>query len=92
MKVLPFVVPPNEQKMELIKFAEKLLTEEIALKKASVATPDGTFEFGLFPTGTEILGAYLARDTEGKIIDGMVSQFTCPEGLEWFQKMQQRVL
>ena len=91
-KVLPFIVPPNEEKMENIKFAEELLTNETPLRKASIATPEGTFEFGLFPTDTDVLGACLARDTEGKIIDGTVSQFTASNGLKWFQQMKERML
>jgi len=91
-KILPFVVPPNEAKMENIRFAEELLTNETAIRKASFATDEATFEFGIFPIGPEILGACLTRDTDGKIVDGFVRQFTEPNGLKWFQDMQQRIL
>lgn len=90
-KVLPFV-SPNEAKLVDIKFAEKLLANETAIKKARIATEEATFEFGIFPAGGEILGACLTRDDEGKIVDGFVRQFAEPDGLSWFQQMQKRML
>jgi len=91
-KILPFIVPPNDAKKENIKFAEELLTNEIAIKKASFTREEATFEFGIFHPGGEILGACLTRDTDGKIVDGFVRPFTEPNGLKWFQDMQQRML
>ena len=90
-KILPFIVPPNKAKMENIRFAEELLTNENAIKKASFATDEATLEFGIFPTGAEILEACLTRNTDGKIVDGFVRQFTEPNGLKWFQDMKQRI-
>ena len=91
-KVLPFVVPLNEAKLAEIKFAEKLLANETAIKKARFGTDQETIEFAIFPASGEIVGACLTRDTEGKIVDGFVKQFTEPDGFNWFQKMEKRML
>ena len=90
-KIVPFVIPPNEAKLADMKFAERLLANETAIKKASFATNQATFEFGIFPAGEEMLGACISRNTEGKIVDGFVRQFTEPSGLNWFQQMQKRM-
>ena len=87
-KVLPFVVPLNEVKLAEIKFAEKLLANETAIKRARFATDQEIFEFGIFAAADEIIGACLTRDPEGKIVNGFVKQFTEPDGLNWFQRMQ----
>ena len=84
-KVLPFVVPLNEATLVAIEFAEKLLANETATKRSSFTQPDGTLEFAIFPASGEIVGACLTRDTEGKIVDGFVREFTEPDGLNWYQ-------
>jgi hypothetical protein len=93
MTVLPFAVPLDHAKIERIKLAERLLTEEVAHKKASFATAGGTFEFGIFPApGGETFGVFLTRDLEGAIINADVCRFSEPHGKIWFREMQQRML
>ncbi len=91
-KVLPFVVPPDDVKLSEIKFAKELLANGTAIRKASVATDQEAFEFAIFEASDEILAVCLTRDNEGKIVDGFVRQFAEPDGLNWFQQMQKRML
>ena len=91
-KLLPFVVPLNEAKVAEIKFAEELLANGNASQKTSFTTDRETFECAIFPTSGEIVGAYLTRNPEGKIVNGFVKQFTEPDGLNWFEQMKKRML
>jgi len=90
-KILPFVVPLDDVKLTEIKFAQELLANGTAIKKASIASDQSISEFAIFPAADEIIGACLTRDTRGKIVDGFVKQFKEPDGWNWFQQMQRHM-
>jgi hypothetical protein len=71
-------------------WAEFLLTEVTAIKKARFLLSDGgTVEIGIFhaPDGNYTMGAYLRRDENGEVHSGTVCKTQDASGLEWYRSL-----